>query len=292
MNINTFEELKNYCESSNKKIFEAAQENDAQKNDITIEELRDIVKRNLEAMKDAILTGLKSCEKSYSGLSGGDCQKLQTKFAQKSSLLGVIFEKITTYALATSEENARMGKIVACPTAGSCGIVPSVLISVSEEIGATEDEQINALITAGEIGRIISNKVQLAGAVAGCQAECGVASAMAAGALAQLPGEDLDNILSAVALAMKNLLGLTCDPVCGLVEVPCIKRNPFLGIHAVTAYELASAGIQSKIPLDEVIDTLEQTGQLMSPSLKESSQAGLAKTKTGLKLEEEFIAMQ
>lgn len=290
MNINTFEELKAYCEKENKKIFEAAQEIEAQKNDISVEVLRSIVKNNLDAMKDAIRTGLKSSEKSYSGMSGGDCQKLQTKFTAKSSLLGVIFEKITTYALATSEENARMGKIVACPTAGSCGIVPSVLVAVSEEIKASEEEQINALITAGEIGRIISNKVQLAGAVAGCQAECGVASAMAAGALAQLRGESLDNILSAVALAMKNLLGLTCDPVCGLVEVPCIKRNPFLGIHAVTAYELASAGIKSIIPLDEVIDALEQTGQLMSPSLKESSQAGLAKTKSGIELEKEFYS--
>ena len=290
MNINTFDELKAYCEKENKKIFEAAQEIEAQKNEMTVEELRKIVKRNLDAMKDAIRSGLKSSEKSFSGMSGGDCQKLQTKFSNKPSLLGVIFGKITTYALATSEENARMGKIVACPTAGSCGIVPSVLVAVSEETGATEDEQINALITAGEIGRIISNKVQLAGAVAGCQAECGVASAMAAGALAQLKGEGTENILYAVALAMKNLLGLTCDPVCGLVEVPCIKRNPFLAIHAVTAYELASAGIQSKIPLDEIIDTLEQTGQLMSPALKESSQAGLAKTKTGLKLEEEFYA--
>ena len=290
MNINTFDELKAYCERENKKIFEAAQEIEAQKNEMTVEELRKIVKRNLDAMKDAIRSGLKSSEKSFSGMSGGDCQKLQAKFNNKPSLLGVIFGKITTYALATSEENARMGKIVACPTAGSCGIVPSVLVAVSEETGATEDEQINALITAGEIGRIISNKVQLAGAVAGCQAECGVASAMAAGALAQLRGEGTENILYAVALAMKNLLGLTCDPVCGLVEVPCIKRNPFLAIHAVTAYELASAGIQSKIPLDEIIDTLEQTGQLMSPALKESSQAGLAKTKTGLKLEEEFYA--
>ncbi len=290
MNINTFEELKTVCEAKNKKIYEIAQENEAQKNDICVEDLRKIVKSNLQAMKEAIRNGLHSSEKSYSGMSGGDCKKLQEKFASKTSLLGVIFEKITTYALATSEENARMGKIVACPTAGSCGIVPSVLVSVSEEINASEDEQINALITAGEIGRIISNKVQLAGAVAGCQAECGVASAMAAGALAQLRGENLDNILSAVALAMKNLLGLTCDPVCGLVEVPCIKRNPFLGVHAVTAYELASAGIKSLIPLDEVIDTLEQTGQLMSPSLKESSQAGLAKTKTGIKLEKEFYS--
>lgn len=290
MNINTFEELQTACKSENKKIYEIAQENEAQKNDMSIQEIRQIIKTNIIAMKEAIKTGLASDEKSFSGMSGGDCQKLQNKFKTKPSLLGIIFEKITTYALATSEENARMGKIVACPTAGSCGIVPSVLISVSEEINATEDEQINALITAGEIGRIISNKVQLAGAVAGCQAECGVASAMAAGALAQLQGETTENILSAVALAMKNLLGLTCDPVCGLVEVPCIKRNPFLGIHSVTAYELASAGIKSLIPLDEIIDTLEQTGQLMSPSLKESSQAGLAKTKTGIKLEEKFFA--
>lgn len=288
MNITTFEELKQICEKTGKKIYEIAQENEALKNDISIEELRSLVALNINAMKEAIKTGMKSAEKSYSGMSGGDCLKLQAKYSKTSSLMGVIFEKITTYALATSEENARMGKIVACPTAGSCGIVPSVLISVSEEIDASLDEQINALITAGEIGRIISNKVQLAGAVAGCQAECGVASAMAAGALAQLRGEGIENIFSAVALAMKNLLGLSCDPVCGLVEVPCIKRNPFLGVHAVTAYELASAGIKSLIPLDEVIDTLEQTGQLMSPSLKESSQAGLAKTKTGMRLEEEF----
>ena len=289
MNITTFEELCRVCEQENKKIFEVAQENEAQKNDISVSDLRKIVAQNIQAMKDAIKTGLKSSEKSFSGMSGGDCTKLQTKFNQKGSLLGVIFEKITTYALATSEENARMGKIVACPTAGSCGIVPSVLVAVSEELNISEEEQIDALITAGEIGRIISNKVQLAGAVAGCQAECGVASAMASGALAQLRQESTEHILSAVALAMKNLLGLTCDPVCGLVEIPCIKRNPFLGVHAVTAYELASAGIKSIIPLDEVIDTLEQTGQLMSPSLKESSQAGLAKTKTGLRLEQKFL---
>ena len=289
MNINTFEELLNVCNAENKKIYEIAQENEIRKSDITIKELRQIIKTNIDAMKNAIKIGLTTNEKSLSQMSGHDCQKLQNKFSQIPALFGIAFEKITTYALATSEENARMGKIVACPTAGSCGIVPSVIIAISEEINATEDEQIDALITAGEIGRIISNKVQLAGAVAGCQAECGVAAAMAAGALAQLRKETNENIMSAVALALKNLLGLTCDPVCGLVEVPCIKRNAFLGIHAVTAYELASAGIKSVIPLDEIIDTLEQTGQLMSPSLKESSQAGLAKTKTGLKLEKEFF---
>ena len=137
--------------------------------------------------------------------------------------------------------------------------------------------------------RIVSNKVALAGAVAGCQAECGVASAMSAGALTQLRGGNVDEILNAVALALKNLLGLTCDPVCGLVEIPCVKRNPFLAVHAVTASELALAGIKSKIPLDEVVDALEQTGNLMSPMLKESSQAGLATTKTALELKERLF---
>ena len=182
-----------------------------------------------------------------------------------------------------------MGKIVACPTAGSCGIVPSVLVAVSEERNISEKEQMDALITAGMIGAIISNKVQLAGAVAGCQAECGVAAAMCAGALTQMLGGNINQIIQATALAMKNLLGLTCDPVCGIVEVPCIKRNPILAIHAVTSSELALAGVESKIPLDEIIDAVKQTGQLMSPMLKESSLAGLAVTKTALELKEKIF---
>ena len=164
-----------------------------------------------------------------------------------------------------------------------------MLIAVAEDYNYDADVQIDALITAGAIGAIISNKVQLAGAVAGCQAECGVAAAMCAGALTQMLGGDISQILNATALAMKNLLGLTCDPVCGLVEVPCIKRNPILAIHAVTASELALAGVESKIPLDEVIDAVRQTGQLMSPMLKESSLAGLATTKTALKLKEKIF---
>ena len=138
------------------------------------------------------------------------------------------------------------------------------------------------------VGLIISNKVQLAGAVAGCQAECGVASAMAAAALAQMLGGNVPAVINAAALALKNILGLTCDPVCGLVEVPCVKRNVFLAIHAVTAVELALSGIESKIPLDEIVDTLKITGQLMSPMLKETSLGGLAKTKTAQNLEKDL----
>ena len=289
MKIMTFEELIRECSSKNKKIYELIQEYEAQESDTSIEKIRAEVKHHIEAMQSSIKTGMTSSEKAISNWCGDDCEKLQAGYSKRSALFGKLFEKIITYSLATIEENLRMGKIVACPTAGSCGIVPSVLIAVSEDYNISEDEQINALITAGGIGAIISNKVQLAGAVAGCQAECGVAAAMCAGALTQMLGGDISQILNAVALAMKNLLGLTCDPVCGLVEVPCIKRNPILAIHAVTSSELALAGIESKIPLDEVIDAVRQTGQLMSPMLKESSQAGLATTKTALELKEKIF---
>ena len=286
--INSFEQLFNACKIANVSIYKLAQTREAYLSEKTEEQVRNVVKKSLYAMKEAIQTGLKSNELSISGMCGADCEKLQKKFARKGAVFGKTFEKITTYALATSEENLRMGKIVACPTAGSCGIVPSVLVAIAEDFNISEEEQINALITAGEVGRIISNKVALAGAVAGCQAECGVASAMSAGAAAQMLGGSPRQVLSAVALAMKNLLGLTCDPVCGLVEVPCVKRNPFLAIHAMTAVELALADVESKIPLDEIIDALEQTGKLMSPTLKESSQAGLAKTKTALAMEKKL----
>lgn len=284
-NINTFEQLEHACKLENKKIYEVAQEIMADDADISVEEVRSFTKRSLDAMKEAIQTGLKSKELSMSGMCGQDCFRVQERFKSSPALFGGTFEKIIKYALATSEENIRMGKIVACPTAGSCGILPASLISVSEDCKFDEETQISALITAGEIGRIVSAKVSLAGAVAGCQAECGVASAMSAAAVCQMRGGSVSQILNASALAMKNLLGLSCDPVAGLVEVPCVKRNPFLAVHAITAVELALSGVESKIPFDEVIDAMEQTGALMSPTLKESSQAGLATTKTGLEVQ-------
>lgn len=287
--INTFEQLFDICISNNKKIYEVAQENMAQDADISEENVRTFAMHSLFAMKEAIQTGMSSNELSMSGMCGQDCYRVQKYYKSQRPMFGPLFAKVVEYALATSEENIRMGKIVACPTAGSCGILPAALIAVSEEFNHSEREQLNALITAGEIGRIISSKVSLAGAVAGCQAECGAASAMAAAAICQLRGGSVSQVLNASALAMKNLLGLTCDPVAGLVEVPCVKRNPFLAVHAITAAELALSGVESKIPLDEVIDAMEQTGALMSPTLKESSQAGLATTKTGLKIKKQVF---
>ena len=286
--IRTFKDLELACSQQHKAIYEVFQEREARLSEISVEDVRLKVKKSLDAMKEAIRKGSNTREKSISKQCGDDCVQLSERYKKRPAIFGRTYEKITTYALATIEENLRMGKIVACPTAGSCGIIPSVLIAISEEYEFDENTQINALITAGAIATIISYKVALAGAVAGCQAECGVASAMSAGALTQMFGGTVNQIMHAIALTLKNILGLTCDPVAGLVEIPCVKRNPFLAIHSVTGYELAISGIKSKIPVDEVVDAMMQIGELMSPTLKESSQAGLAKTKTAIKIENEL----
>lgn len=286
--ISTFEKLLHACNQNNKKIYEIMQEKEAFDFEISTEEVRVKTLKNINAMKDAIISGLCSSEKSFSGLCGDDTTKLKERYKSAPALFGNLFEKITTYALATMEENLRMNKIVACPTAGSCGIVPAVIIALSQEKDVTQDDEINALITAGTIGYIISSKVAMAGAVAGCQAECGVASAMSAAATVQLLGGTNEQIVNGATLALKNVLGLTCDPVGGLVEIPCVKRNAFLAIHAITAAELVLAGVESKIPPDEVVDAMVQTGQLMSPLLKETSMGGLATTKSGILINREL----
>lgn len=288
MEIKTFDELKKLTELTNQKIYEVAEETEAKSLEISVQEVRNRVKVHLDAMKEAIKRGLKSNEVSISKMCGDDCKKLIKRYEKKSSLYSKTYQNIILYALATSEENLRMGKIVACPTAGSCGIVPSAIIAVSEALNLKEEEQINALLTAGIIGRIISIKMALAGAVMGCQGECGVASAMAAGAIVELQDGSSDEIIHSAALAMKNIMGLVCDPVAGLVEVPCVKRNSFLAVHATVASELALAGVKSVIPPDEVIDAVKQVGELLSVSLKESSEAGLATTKTAKIIEENF----
>ncbi|MBQ4078575.1 L-serine ammonia-lyase, iron-sulfur-dependent, subunit alpha [bacterium] len=286
--ISTFEKLLYACNQNNKKIYEIMQEKEAFDFEISTEEVRAKTLKNINAMKDAIISGLCSSEKSFSGLCGDDTAKLKEKYKAAPALFGNLFEKITTYALATMEENLRMNKIVACPTAGSCGIVPAVIIALAQEKDVTQDDEVNALITAGTIGYIISTKVAMAGAVAGCQAECGVASAMSAAAATQLLGGSNKQIINAATLALKNVLGLTCDPVGGLVEIPCVKRNAFLAIHAITAAELVLANVESKIPPDEVVDAMVQTGQLMSPLLKETSMGGLATTKSGIIINREL----
>ncbi len=286
--VKTFEELILISDKTGKRIYEIVQEIESKSLEIAVSAVREKVKNNLEEMKAAIHRGLSSSELSFSGMCGDDCQKLKYRYASSRSLFSDTFQKILLYALATVEENARMGKIVACPTAGACGIVPAVLVAVSESLNSTEDQQINALITAGAIGKIVSNKMALAGAVMGCQGECGVAASMAAASVVELSSGTTSQIINAAALALKNIMGLVCDPVAGLVEVPCVKRNPFLAMHSIVAAELAQANITSVIPIDEIVDATKQVGQLMSVSLKESSEAGLARTKTGIKITEKL----
>lgn len=280
--INTFNDLINIANSKNKKIFEVCQEYEASIMETSIENIRNKVKNNLNVMKAAINEGIKTNEKSLSGLSGTDCHKMQTNKSQAGLLFSSVMNKAIIYALASCEQNATMGKIVACPTAGACGIIPGAIVAIAEEIKIDEKKQIDALITAGEIGRIIACKMALAGAVMGCQGECGVASGMASGAIVEMLGGSNEQILNACALTLKNIMGLTCDPVAGLVEVPCVKRNAFLTIHSFTGANLAMVNIKSFIPLDEVIDAMKEVGNLMSTTLKESSQGGLSITKTAL----------
>ena len=286
--ITTFSEILETAHNKNQKLYEVCQAIEADVAEISQEEIRDKVKLILDSMKTAIKQGLKSSEKSESGMCGEDCAKLLKQYKKGSLFFTKVYQNVLTYSLATIEQNARMGKIAACPTAGSCGIVPAVIIAISEALNADEEAQINALITAGLIGKVVSNKLALAGAVAGCQSECGVAAAMAAAGLVELYGGDNEQILNAAALTLKNIMGLVCDPVAGLVEVPCVKRNAFLSIYSVTGAELALAGIESVIPIDEVVDAMKQVGLMMSPKLKESSEAGLATTPTGLKITEEL----
>ena len=221
-----------------------------------------------------------------SGLVGGDAN---TIFMRESRFLSPVCRRACAYAIATAEANAKMFRIVACPTAGSCGIVPAVLAAVAEEENSTLNDVTRALFTAGAIGRITAENASISGAVGGCQAECGTAAAMAAAAAVDLLHGTTEEMGNAMALAMKNILGLACDPVAGLVEVPCVKRNGFHAVHALVAVEMAMMGIRSVIPPDDVIDAMGRIGRLMPVSLRETSLAGLAMTEEGKHISERLM---
>ncbi|MFO7815994.1 MAG: L-serine ammonia-lyase, iron-sulfur-dependent, subunit alpha [Halanaerobiales bacterium] len=240
---------------------------------------------HLKVMKESIREGLEETHRSKSGLTGGEALSLKNSDRTLGSNL---YKSVVVKALTVSEVNAGMGKIVAGPTAGASGIVPAVLLSLAEEYDIPDQKLVKALFTAGGLGEIVSKKATLAGAAGGCQAECGVGSAMAAGAAVELMDGTPEQVGDAFALALKNLLGLVCDPVAGLVEVPCVKRNGFAASHALTAVNMVLSGIKSIIPPDEVIEAMREVGELMSVSLKETSEAGLATTETGKKIAEDL----
>jgi L-serine dehydratase len=233
-------------------------------------------------MQQAVTQGLTQREKSFSGLVGGDAYRL----AAANSFIGPIVIHAAANAIAVSEVNANMGKIVACPTAGSCGIVPGAILAVAEHLQCGDEKLVRALFTAAGFGEVIAENATVSGAVGGCQAECGSAAAMAAAAVVEMLGGAPRQSSHALALALKNMLGLVCDPVAGLVEVPCVKRNAFAAVHALLAAQMALVGVESIIPADEVIDAMNRIGAELPCSLKETSESGLAKTLTGMKITE------
>lgn len=249
------------------------------------QQIWDDMLRSLQVMKDGVTNGLSRQEKSMSGLVGGDAYRMRTRLAASPSLCGDTIYNAVTYALAVSEINASMGRVVACPTAGSCGIMPGALMAIGEQLNADDEVLVRALFTAAGIGMVIAENASISGAKGGCQAECGSSAAMAAGAIVEMAGGTPEQSAHALALALKNTLGLVCDPVAGLVEVPCVKRNAFGAAQAIIAADMALAGVASVIPADEVIDAMYQIGLVMPKSLRETSEGGLAKTPTAIEIE-------
>lgn len=253
--------------------------------EITTEEVVNNMLLALEVMEGSIQNGLLG-NRSKGGLVGGDALRLQQYFQAQPerSVTGSILNKAVVFALAVGEANACMGRIVAAPTAGASGVLPGVLFALAETKGFSRQELVQPLIVAGLIGMVIADRASISGASGGCQAECGSAAAMAAGAIVDLFRGSPEQIGDAVAIALKNMLGLVCDPVAGLVEVPCVKRNAGAAAQAIVAAELALAGVKSVIPVDEVIDAMGVVGKCMHSSLKETAQGGLAASPTGMAL--------
>ena len=225
-------------------------------------------------------------QRSVSGLVGGDGLKMRLYARRGESIGGEFMDEVIVQAISMAESNACMRRIVAAPTAGSCGVVPAVLLPLCEREHYTQHELLEALYVASGIGAVIAYRASISGAAGGCQAEIGTASAMAAGALVSLRGGTNEQIGHAVAMALKNLMGLVCDPVAGLVEVPCVKRNVIGAVNAISAAVMALAGIESRIPVDEVIDAMGEVGRRMPVEFRETALGGLAATPTGKAVKE------
>ena len=283
----SLEEICKMEKEQGKPFWELVQEDDCREQGITKEESFAQISAMYEAMRDAD-QNYDEKMKSASGLVGTDGKKMMDARKAGKLLCGDFIGKVMEKALKTSESNACMKRIVAAPTAGSCGVVPAVLLSMQEDKGYSRERMIEALYVSAGIGGVIASRAFLSGAAGGCQAEIGSASAMAAGSAVHLSGGSAAQIANAAALALKNLLGLVCDPVGGYVEVPCVKRNVMGAVNAMTSADLTMAGIFSRIPPDEVIDAMRIIGRSMHEDLKETGKGGLAGTPTGIRISEQM----
>jgi L-serine dehydratase len=280
----TSQELLALCKTEDLSVAEVCLRGEEENSLGTRQELLARMTDYFQHMKASVEKGLQIEERSTSGLSGGDAKKvLQHAQGEKVSPLGSAFERSLAYGLAVLETNAAFGQIVATPTAGSAGIAPACLLTWQEQRSATDEEAALGLFTAAGIGKIIGYGACFSGAQGGCQAEIGSACAMAAAALCELDGGSPGQVLHAATIALKNTLGLICDPIGGYVEAPCTKRNGLFTLHAFGASALALSGVESVVPFDEVVGALREIGREMPRRYKETSEGGLATTPTGLR---------
>ena len=276
-------EILSQCESSGRPFWRVVLEEDCRESGISQVQSMRTMRRTYEAMRESD-ENYDASLISASGLVGTDAAKIRRRRAEGKLLCEDFSSHVMERALRVAESNACMRRIVAAPTAGSCGVLPAVLLSMQERYDYSDDQMVEALYVAAGIGGVIAARASLSGAEGGCQAEIGSASGMAAGAAVFLLGGTQDQIANACAIALASLLGLVCDPVAGLVEVPCVKRNVMGAMNAVTSADMAMAGITSRIPADEVIDAMKTVGHSMSMDLRETGRGGLAGTPTGQRI--------
>lgn len=252
------------------------------------EEVMTAMREVLKVMVESSEKALQKEVRSVSGLTGGSAKKVESYRTAGKTICGDTVNKAMARALSCSEVNASMGRIVAAPTAGACGIVPAAIITAGELISADKDTLVKALLTSSAVGQIIAKNATLSGAEGGCQAECGSAAAMAAAAMVEMHGGTPDMAFHAAAMTIKNILGLICDPVAGLVEMPCAKRNAMGVVNAMLCADMALAGVISMIPFDEVVDAMYKVGKTIPHQLRETALGGLAVTPTALKLKDQI----
>ena len=285
MKYSSIKELCDAAEAQGIKISELCLKDQAEQMQRSCEELYSQMEKNFDVMIDSVGKGNDPGLRSTSGLTGGEGNKM-LNYAEKTNggLSGIFLTKAIGRAMCVSNCNAAMGRIVATPTAGSCGILPGCLVSMYEDKGFQKRDVVMSIFTAGAFGMVIAEKASIAGAECGCQAECGSASGMAAAALVELMGGSPTACGTALGISLINQMGLVCDPVAGLVEIPCIKRNVSGVMIAFSSADMALSGIDLKIPVDECIAAMKSVGDSMSTSLKETAQGGLAASPTGIAL--------
>lgn len=280
MALDSMQEIFNRAEEENKLFWQVVLDTDMEAREVTAEQSMEKMRITWRAMLEADDT-YRGDRRSASGLVGGDGKRMRNYAAEQNTLSGSYISEVIATALCTGESNACMRKIVAAPTAGACGVLPAVLIPLYQRGDFNEEKIVQGLYVSAGIGAVIGYRACIAGASGGCQAEIGTASAMAAGTLTALRGGSSTQIGHAVAMALKNLMGLVCDPIAGLVEVPCVKRNVVGAVNAVSCADMALAGVESRVPVDQVIDCMGAVGRRLPVELRETALGGLADTPFG-----------